>query len=126
MLREALQGQDVNESLGLVFKLALIQEELERPQEAVKAYEEALGYIANPDGTVAEENKRNAGLFLARIAAVYQRLSIGDPRQNGVLVGPLIDQGAFDAMESALAAARKHGGKVHGGGRVTDGVSAGG
>ena len=72
MLKEALQGQDVNESLGLIFKLALIQEELEQPQEAVKTYEEALGYIVNPDGTVAEENKQNAGIFLARIAAVYQ------------------------------------------------------
>ncbi len=61
-----------------------------------------------------------------RILAVYKRLAIGDPRRDGVLVGPIIDKVAFDDMESALAAARQQGGKVHGGGRVTDGVPAGG
>jgi aldehyde dehydrogenase (NAD+) len=61
-----------------------------------------------------------------RILAVYQRLVIGDPMQDGVLVGPLIDERAFNAMEDALAAARKQGGTVHGGGRVTGGVPAGG
>jgi aldehyde dehydrogenase (NAD+) len=61
-----------------------------------------------------------------RILAVYERLAIGDPTRDGVLVGPLIDKAAFDAMQAALMAARKQGGKVHGGGRVTDGVPAGG
>jgi aldehyde dehydrogenase (NAD+) len=61
-----------------------------------------------------------------RILAVFKRLSIGDPTQDGVLVGPLIDKAAFDAMEAALAAAQQQGGKVHGGGRVTEGVPAGG
>ena len=61
-----------------------------------------------------------------RMLNVYGRLSIGDPSQEGVLVGPLVDQRAFEAMETALADAKKHGGKVHGGGRVTEGVPAGG
>ncbi len=61
-----------------------------------------------------------------RILAVYQRLVIGDPTKEGVLVGPLVDKKAFDAMEAALASARDQGGKVHGGGRVTEGVPAGG
>lgn len=61
-----------------------------------------------------------------QILAVYQKLTIGDPLKEGVLVGPLIDKAAFDAMEAALASARQHGGKVHGGGRVTEGVPAGG
>jgi aldehyde dehydrogenase (NAD+) len=61
-----------------------------------------------------------------RVLAVFQRLTIGDPTRDGVLTGPLVDEGAFDAMESALAAARKQGGKVHGGGRVSEGVPAGG
>jgi aldehyde dehydrogenase (NAD+) len=61
-----------------------------------------------------------------RVFAVYRRLSIGDPMQDGVLVGPLIDRPAFEAMESALAAAKMQGGKVHGGGRVTENVPAGG
>jgi aldehyde dehydrogenase (NAD+) len=61
-----------------------------------------------------------------RILTVYNRLTIGDPTQTGVLVGPLIDEAAFDAMGAALVAARKQGGKVHGGDRVTERVSSGG
>jgi aldehyde dehydrogenase (NAD+) len=61
-----------------------------------------------------------------RILAVYQRLVIGDPTKEGVLVGPLVDKNAFEAMEAALVSAREQGGKVHGGGRVTEGVPAGG
>src|SRR4051812_2327539 len=61
-----------------------------------------------------------------QILAVYQQLAIGDPTQDGVLVGPLVDKGAFEAMENALRTAREQGGTVHGGGRVTDGVPAGG
>jgi aldehyde dehydrogenase (NAD+) len=61
-----------------------------------------------------------------RLLAVYARLPIGDPTNGETLVGPLIDERAFDAMESALSVARKQGGKIHGGGRVTDGVPQGG
>ncbi len=49
---------------------------------------------------------------------VYASVRIGDPRAEGTLVGPLIDRGAFEAMERALAEARAAGGLVHGGGRV--------
>jgi aldehyde dehydrogenase (NAD+) len=61
-----------------------------------------------------------------RILAVYKQLVIGDPTQEGVLVGPLVDKRAFDAMEAALAAARQQGCKVHGGGHVIEGVPKGG
>jgi aldehyde dehydrogenase (NAD+) len=61
-----------------------------------------------------------------RILSVYGRLVVGDPRRDGVLVGPLIDDRAYNAMESALASAREQGGTVHGGGRLTDGVPKGG
>jgi aldehyde dehydrogenase (NAD+) len=61
-----------------------------------------------------------------RIAAAFDRLKIGDPRRDGVLVGPLIDEQAYSAMETALAAARQQGGRVHGGGRVTTDVPPGG
>jgi aldehyde dehydrogenase (NAD+) len=61
-----------------------------------------------------------------RILTVFERLTVGDPRRDGVLVGPLIDKQAFDAMEAALATARKQGGTVLGGGRVTKYVPAGG
>jgi aldehyde dehydrogenase (NAD+) len=61
-----------------------------------------------------------------QISSVFERLTIGDPRHEGVLVGPLIDQEAFDAMERALSTARQQRGTVHGGGRVTEGVPEGG
>jgi aldehyde dehydrogenase (NAD+) len=61
-----------------------------------------------------------------RILSVYKQLVVGDPRQEGVLVGPLVDKAAFDAMEAALDAARQCGGTVHGGGRVLEGVPKGG
>jgi aldehyde dehydrogenase (NAD+) len=61
-----------------------------------------------------------------RILKVFDRLTVGDPRRDGVLVGPLINKQAYDAMEAALATAQKQGGTVHGGGRVTKEVPAGG
>ena len=53
-----------------------------------------------------------------RLRAVYRELPIGDPLADGTLVGPLIDQAAFERMQSALAAARAQGGSVSGGERV--------
>ncbi len=67
-----------------------------------------------------------AGDLLHRLLQVYGRLPIGDPTAEGVLVGPLIDGHALMAMDAALDAARAQGGVVHGGGRVTSGVSDGG
>jgi aldehyde dehydrogenase (NAD+) len=64
--------------------------------------------------------------IVQRLASTFSRLRIGDPMEPGVLVGPLIDHAAGDAMDRALEEARKAGGKVHGGGRVTHGVPRGG
>jgi aldehyde dehydrogenase (NAD+) len=63
---------------------------------------------------------------IGRLLAVYSRLKVGDPLTDGVLVGPLIDEGSYAAMKQALADAREAGGRVHGGERVTAGVPAGG
>ncbi|MEX2142103.1 MAG: aldehyde dehydrogenase family protein [Pirellulales bacterium] len=60
------------------------------------------------------------------LLAVFQRLPIGDPTREDVLVGPLIDARAFENMQTALAAARQQGGTVHGGERLTDGLPSGG
>ncbi|HEX4792648.1 MAG TPA: aldehyde dehydrogenase family protein [Humisphaera sp.] len=60
-----------------------------------------------------------------RLIGVFSRLKIGNPLDSGVLVGPLIDENAGRAMDEALEAARKQGGKIHGGGRVRE-VPAGG
>ncbi len=56
--------------------------------------------------------------FVPRLKAAYPTVPVGDPRASGVLVGPLIDKAAFDAMQSALEQARAAGGKVTGGARV--------
>jgi aldehyde dehydrogenase (NAD+) len=64
--------------------------------------------------------------LLDRLLKTYERLPIGDPRIDGTLVGPLVDDQAAGAMDAALASAAACGGKVHGGGRVTTGAPAGG
>ena len=64
--------------------------------------------------------------LIRRVKSIYERLLIGDPQQPGTLVGPLVDERAFDAMQSALQQAQAEGGVVHGGARVTNAVPAGG
>jgi aldehyde dehydrogenase (NAD+) len=66
-------------------------------------------------------HKSIADALIQRLKAAYATLPIGDPREPGMLVGPLIDAQAFAAMEAALAQARADGGAVHGGGRVGEG-----
>jgi len=51
---------------------------------------------------------------------------VGDPTTDGVLVGPLIDQAAYEQMQAALRQASAQGGRVTGGQRVTAGVPGGG
>jgi aldehyde dehydrogenase (NAD+) len=52
-----------------------------------------------------------------RLRRAYRSLPIGNPLEGDVLVGPLIDRGAFDAMQATLAAARGEGAVVTGGAR---------
>jgi aldehyde dehydrogenase (NAD+) len=59
-----------------------------------------------------------ADALVTRLKAAYASVPVGDPREAGTLVGPLIDEQAFEAMQAALAEARKAGGKVTGGERV--------
>lgn len=62
-----------------------------------------------------------------RLRRAYGGLTIGDPRQPGVLVGPLIDERAWLNMRGALDKAADRGGAILcGGGRVTDAVPGGG
>ena len=59
-----------------------------------------------------------ADSLLNRLQAAYDSLPIGSPLDPKTLVGPLIDQAAFQSMETALETASQDGGTVHGGGRV--------
>ena len=56
--------------------------------------------------------------FVAKLRAIYASVRIGDPRAPDTLIGPLIDQGAHDAMRRALDEVAHDGGSVHGGERV--------
>ncbi|KPA94601.1 aldehyde dehydrogenase family protein, partial [Pseudomonas asplenii] len=47
---------------------------------------------------------------VARVKSAYGKVRIGDPRE-GNLIGPLIDQQSFNAMQNALTQARDEGGQ---------------
>jgi aldehyde dehydrogenase (NAD+) len=58
--------------------------------------------------------------LVQRLKKAYQALPIGNPLTAGTLVGPLIDQAAFDAMQQALQNAKAEGGQVFGGARAIE------
>jgi aldehyde dehydrogenase (NAD+) len=59
-----------------------------------------------------------ASELVARLKKAYASARVGDPLQAGTLVGPLIDQAAFDGMQAALEKAGQQGGQVFGGQRA--------
>jgi aldehyde dehydrogenase (NAD+) len=58
--------------------------------------------------------------LVSRLKSIFASIKIGDPQEEGTLVGPLIDKDAFDGMHAALEQARAQGGTIHGGGRALD------
>src|SRR5205823_5627652 len=56
--------------------------------------------------------------LLERLQRAYASVRIGNPLDDGTLMGPLIDQAAFEQMQVALQRARDEGGLVSGGERV--------
>jgi len=57
-------------------------------------------------------------LVKERLISIYKNIEVGNPLDEGTLVGPLIDQDAVSAMQSALKKVVKEGGKVICGGEV--------
>ncbi len=56
--------------------------------------------------------------FLESLIKAYKQVPIGNPLNEGVLMGPVIDKDAFDHMMNSIERAKKAGGKVLcGGGR---------
>ncbi len=55
--------------------------------------------------------------FVPRLKKVYGSATIGDPRNENTLIGPLIDRAAFEGMQKALGEVRAAGGNVTGGER---------
>lgn len=64
--------------------------------------------------------------LVEKLARAYSGLRVGDPRDEGVLVGPLIDERAREAMIAAIEQARGEGASVIGGDVVTADVPPGG
>jgi aldehyde dehydrogenase (NAD+) len=61
-----------------------------------------------------------ADAVVDRLVAAYARLPIGNPFDDGTLVGPLITRQAAEAMADALDRAQTEGGKIVAGGRRLD------
>ena len=59
--------------------------------------------------------------LVPRLKKAYEGIRIGDPLEKSTLVGPLIDEMSFKAMEKALEDARAEGGVITGGGRALEG-----
>lgn len=65
--------------------------------------------------------------LIERLKTIYASLPIGDPRDSSTLVGPLVNERAFESMQAALVAAHDQGGRLLcGGDRVTKNVPTGG
>lgn len=56
--------------------------------------------------------------LLGRLKTVYGSVAVGDPRESGTLVGPLIDGVAYEAMRKSLSEAREAGAQITGGERA--------
>jgi aldehyde dehydrogenase (NAD+) len=59
-------------------------------------------------------------LVAKRLTDAYASVSIGDPLEDGVLMGPLINQSAVDTFAAAVGIAEEQGGEVLYGGNVLD------
>ncbi|MEJ8812344.1 aldehyde dehydrogenase family protein [Variovorax ureilyticus] len=58
-------------------------------------------------------------VLIPKLLAAYESLRIGHPLEEGTLVGPLIDEAAFHALQLAVAEVEAQGGRMlTGGGRV--------
>jgi aldehyde dehydrogenase (NAD+) len=57
-------------------------------------------------------------VLLERLKRAASSVRIGNPLEATTLMGPLINRRAWEAMQSALTAAKEQGGTVFGGGRV--------
>jgi len=56
--------------------------------------------------------------LIPRLSKVYASIKVGDPRDSQTLVGPLIDERAWQGMQRALEEVRENSGTVHGGERI--------
>ena len=63
----------------------------------------------------------------AAVKKAFAQVTIGDPQKEENLLGPLIDEAAFQAMQDALKKAQAEGGTlIYGGNRVTENIPGSG
>lgn len=60
--------------------------------------------------------------FAQRLTAAVEQLQMGDGREEGVVIGPLIDQAAVDKAQAHIADAVQLGATLTTGGKVTEGT----
>jgi L-aminoadipate-semialdehyde dehydrogenase len=58
-----------------------------------------------------------ADAFTQRLVAAYNSIRIGDPADDGVLMGPLVNAAAVDGMMQAIETIKQQGGEIVRGGR---------
>jgi len=63
--------------------------------------------------------------LIPKLTAAYKQVRIGNPLDDGTLVGPLIDEQSAFQMTSAIAAAKEQGGTLLAGGKPADAVKGG-
>lgn len=61
-----------------------------------------------------------ADAFTRKLVQCFQQIKVGDPREAGALVGPLIDKAAVGHFAEAVSQAQALGGQVAFGGKVMD------
>jgi aldehyde dehydrogenase (NAD+) len=66
-----------------------------------------------------------ADQLMEKLLSAYDQLSIGNPLATSTLVGPLIDEDAYEKMRAAMSSAQAQGGVVHGGERMTNEIGHG-
>jgi tetratricopeptide (TPR) repeat protein len=127
MLEAALKGQDVSESLPILYSLAETYEDMLQFDKAVQTYEEALSSIVNPDGTVNsnDQDKQAAAAVLQRIGLAYRLagkrdkametfermkkvLGADSPRADQLVIDTLLNEGKNqEALEAATSAVKR-------------------
>ena len=62
-----------------------------------------------------------ADTMISRLTKAYGSITIGNPLEEGTLMGPMVNQGAVDEYVAAMKTIRQQGGEVLVGGEVIDG-----
>ncbi len=66
--------------------------------------------------------RRIAKELTGRLVKAYEQVPIGNPMEEGILMGPLVNEKAVDDMLAALEAIREQGGEILTGGRRVEGL----